>query len=121
MKNLSFKKNDILKTEEKLIDHENDNLEDKVNFSRPRAILSSILELKNDAEIKVKLDKLRDKFNINEFLRKEARKGNNIKNVGRRKSFLNFLEYTNKPDDFEIFLEKENKKIIKRESKLKRK
>jgi len=54
-------------------------------------------------------------------LRKEARKGNNIKNVGRRKSFLNFLEYTNKPDDFEIFLEKENKKIIKRESKLKRK
>ena len=115
------KKNDILKTEEKLIDHENDNLEDKVNFSRPRAILSSILELKNDAEIKVKLDKLRDKFNINEFLRKEARKGNNIKNVGRRKSFLNFLEYTNKPDDFEIFLEKENKKIIKRESKLKRK
>ena len=34
---------------------------------------------------------------------------------------MNFLEYTNKPDDFELYLEKENKKIIKRESKLKRK
>ena len=73
------KKDDILKTEEKLIDHENDELEDKVNFGRPRAILSSILALQNDAEIKTKLDKLRDKFNIHQFLRKEAKKGNNLK------------------------------------------
>ena len=86
------KKDDILKTEEKLIDHENDELEDKVNFGRPRAILSSILALQNDAEIKTKLDKLRDKFNIHQFLRKETKKGNNLKNVGRRKSFLNFFE-----------------------------
>ena len=114
------KKDDILKTEEKLIDHENDELEDKVNFGRPRAILSSILALQNDAEIKTKLDKLRDKFNIHQFLRKEAKKGNNLKNVGRRKSFLNFLEYTNKPDDFEIYLENENKKR-KKENQVKQK
>ncbi len=81
------KKGNILKTEEELIDHENDELEDKVNFSSPRTIFSSILEIRNDAEIKVKLDKLRDKFNIHQFLRKEAKKRNNLKNVGRRKFF----------------------------------
>ena len=58
MKNISLKKNDILKTEEKLIDHEKDEIKDKVNFSRSKDILSSILELKNDAKIKIQLDKL---------------------------------------------------------------
>ena len=110
------RKNDVLRTEEKIIDHENDELEEKINFGRPRVILASILELKNDEEIKNKLDKLRNNFNIPNFLRKEGRKGTNLKNVGRRKSFLNFLEYTNKPEDFEEFLEKNNKNIYKKES-----
>ena len=114
------KKDDILKTEEKLIDHENDELEDKVNFGRPRAILSSILELQNDLEIQAKLEKLRKQFNINNFLKKEGRKGNNLKHIGRRKSFLNFLEYTNKPDDFEQYLEKMDKDIKKKEKNIKK-
>ena len=110
-KSLIEKNNDLLVTKEKLIEHDNDELEERVSFGRPRAILASILELRNEAEIKSKLDKLRNKFNLNHFLKKEAKKGNNLKNIGKRKSFLKFLEYTNKPDDFEEYLDKMEKDI----------
>ena len=108
-------KNDFIMQEEKIIQHENDEFEDKVNFGRPRAILSSILELKNDAEIQAKLNKLRNKFNIHNFLRKQGKKGNNLKHIGRRRSFLKFLEYTDKPDDFDQFLEENKDKDISEE------
>ena len=42
-KSLIEKKAIYLKKEEKLIDNENDELEDKVNFIKPGTILSSIL------------------------------------------------------------------------------
>ena len=114
-KSLMERKNDFIMQEEKIIQHENDEFEDKVNFGRPRAILSSILELKNDAEIQAKLNKLRNKFNIHNFLRKQGKKGNNLKNIGRRRSFLKFLEYTDKPDDFDQFLEENKDKEISEE------
>ena len=116
-KSIADQKNEVLLTEEKLIEHENEELEERVNFGRPRTILASILEMKNDTEIKNKLDKLRNNFNINHFLKKEGRKGNNLKNVGRRKSFLRFLEYTSKPDDFEEYLENLDKEVKENEKK----
>ena len=114
-KSLMERKNDFIMQEEKIIQHENDEFEDKVNFGRPRAILSSILELKNDAEIQAKLNKLRNKFNIHNFLKKQGKKGNNLKHIGRRRSFLKFLEYTDKPDDFDQFLEENKDKEISEE------
>ena len=97
--------NDIMYTKQKIIKQDNDEFEEKVNFKNPKAILSSVLELKNDMEIQNKLENMRQKFNINNFLKKQERKGVNIKNVGIRRSFLRFLEYTTKPDDFEEFIE----------------
>ena len=114
-KSLMERKNDFIMQEEKIIQHENDEFEDKVNFGRPRAILFSILELKNDAEIQAKLNKLRNKFNIHNFLKKQGKKGNNLKHIGRRRSFLKFLEYTDKPDDFDQFLEENKDKDISEE------
>ena len=104
-------KNDIIKKEEKLIEYEDDEFEDKVNFMRPKNILASIIKLKDDEEIKTKLNKLRNHFNINNFLKNQVKKGNNLKNVGRRKSFLNFLEYTNKPEDFEEYIKNKDNKF----------
>ena len=101
-------KQDILITEEKLLERDNDEFDEKVNFPRPRTILASILKLQNDSEIQAKLNKLRNKFNINNFLKQQGKKGNNLKNIGRRRSFLKFLEYTNKPDDFEEYLKNIN-------------
>ena len=110
------RKNDIMITEEKVIEHDNDQFEEKVNFGRPRNILASILALKNDVEIQAKLNKLRNKFDVNNFLKKQGRKGNNLKNIGRRRSFLRFLEYTNKPDDFEEYIDDMNKNIKTKDS-----
>ena len=101
-------KQDILITEEKLLERDNDEFDEKVNFPRPRTILASILKLQNDSEIQAKLNKLRNKFNINNFLKQQGKKGNNLKNIGRRRSFLKFLEYTNKPDYFEEYLKNIN-------------
>ena len=107
------KKNDILISEEKLIERDNDEFEEKVNFSRPHTILASIMKLKNDTEIQAKLNKLRNKFNVNNFLKQQDKKGNNLNNIGRRRSFLKFLEYTNKPDDFKEYLNSNKNKDIK--------
>ena len=111
-KNISIEdKNDIIKKEEKLIECDDDEFEDTVNFIRPKNILASIIKLQNDEEIQTKLNKLRNQFNINNFLKKQVQKGNNIKNVGRRKSFLNFLEYTNKPEDFEEYIKNKDNEL----------
>ena len=48
-------------------------------------------------------------------MRKQGKKGNNLKNIGRRRSFLKFLEYTDKPDDFDQFLEENKDKDISEE------
>ena len=104
-------KNDIIKKEEKLIEYEDEEYIENVDFMRPKNILASIIKLKNDEEIQTKLNKLRNQFNINSFLKKQAKKGNNIKNVGRRKSFLNFLEYVNKPEDFEEYIKNKDNEL----------
>ena len=96
--------NEIMLTQEKLIQHENDKFEEKVCFKRPKSTLNSIIKLKDDAEMGKKLKKLREKFNLNKFLKNQEKKGTNMKNVGQRNSFLDFLKYTQKPDDFDNYI-----------------
>ena len=103
-KNDEIDNNDILLTEEKLISQDNDEFEEKVSFKRPRAILDSVIKLKDDIELQKKLKKLRDKFNLNKFLKRQEQEGTNIKNVGKRKSFLKFLQYTQEPDNLENYI-----------------
>ena len=98
--------NDIIITEEKKINHDKNKLDNKVNFQRPRSILNSVLKLKNDVQIQKKLKILRNKFNLDNFLKKQEKRGTNLKNVGKRKSFMEFLHYTAEPDNVEDYLKK---------------
>ena len=111
-KNSELDNNEIILTEEKLIGHDKDEFEQKVSFTRPKVILNSILKLKDDVEVKKKLKKLRDRFNLNNFLKKQSKRGTNMKKIGRRNSFLNFLQYTQEPDNFDNYLLKKNGKNL---------
>ena len=95
---------DILLTEEKKIIQDNDEFKERVSFKRPKAILESVIKLKDDIELQKKLKKLRDKFNLNKYLKKQENKGTNLKNVGKRRSFLKFLQYTQEPDNLENYI-----------------
>ena len=98
--------NDIIITEEKKINHDKNKLDNKVNFQRPRSILNSVLKLKNDVQIQKKLKILRNKFNLDNFFKNQEKRGTNLKNVGKRKSFMQFLQYTAGPDNVEDYLKK---------------
>jgi hypothetical protein len=50
-----------------------------------------------------KLQKMEENFNVNKFLEKEKEEGINTDFLGRRKSYLNFLHYTEKGIIFMIF------------------
>ena len=95
---------EIMLTQEKLIEHENDKFQEKVNFRRPKSTLNSLLKLKDDVEMNKKMKKLREKFDLDKFLVDQEKRGTNTKNVGRRNSFLEFLKYTQEPDDFDNYL-----------------
>ena len=90
--NLEIDYNDIIITGNKMINHDKNKFDEKVNFQRPRTILNSILKLKDDVQLQKKLKILRDKFNLDNFLKKQEKRGTNLKNVGKRKSFLQFLQ-----------------------------
>ena len=96
--------NDNLLIANKTLIQDNDEFEEKVSFQRPRSILDSVIKLKDDAELQRKIKRLRDKFNINKFLKNQEKKGVNIKNVGRRRSFLKFLQYAQEPDNLENYI-----------------
>ena len=96
-------KNNILLCENKNIISKEDIFEDKVNIFKPSSILGSVIKLKNDKEIQIKLKKMQNKFNIRSFLKKEKNKGTNINNVGKRNSFLEFLKYTQEQDNLQNF------------------
>ena len=102
--NISYmSKNDILISDKKDIGFEEEKFEQKVNFLRPSSILESVIKLKNDREIQKKLKILQEKFHLSSFLRKEMNKGTNISKVGKRRSFLKFLKYTQEPKDLDDF------------------
>ena len=118
-------KNNIIFTKDKLIvpyfdeleGKDFDEFEEKVSYQRPISILTSIMKLKDDIELEKKLKRLREKFNLNDFMKKQKRRGTNIKNVNqKRHSFLNFLKYTQEPDNLDNYILKSNANNLNRES-----
>ena len=89
---------------------EKDNLYSKVEFKKPFSILTSILELQKDREIKNKMDKIRKNFKLDKFLEKEKKRGVDVDGLGRRKSFLNFIQYTEKKSNLNDYLKDLEKK-----------
>ena len=100
-------KSKIIKLKEK------DNLYSKVQFEKPSSILTSILDLQKGKELQNKLDKMREKFKLDNFLEKEKENGINVDDLGRRKSFLDFLKYTEKKTNLNDYLiqQKEKEKL----------
>ena len=109
---VSEEKNEIMVTKDKIILHDNDELKEKISFQRPKSILNSILRLKNDIELEKKHKKLRDKFNLNTFIAKENKKGIKMNNIKKRNSFLNFLKYTQEPENLEEYILNTSSKIL---------
>ena len=116
--NSEVDQNDIMMIKEKIINHDKNKLDEKVNFQRPRAILNSVIKLKEDIQIQKKIKKLKDKFKEDNFLKNQEKKGTNLKNVGKRKSFLKFLEYTLEPDNLEEYIKNNSNNLNIDENKI---
>ena len=84
--------------------NDEDELYSTVNFGRPASILNPVIKLIRDQEVQEKLRKMRENFNLNKFLEKEKEEGVNTDLLGRRKSYLDFLQYTEKGNNFHDFL-----------------
>ena len=95
---------DILLCGKKELPGCNGELEDKVNYYKPSSILAPIIKLKNEVEIKKKLKRMQEKFNLNHFLKKERLKGTVMINLKKRDSFLKFLKYTQEPKSLQEYL-----------------
>jgi hypothetical protein len=100
---------------------ERDNLFSKVEFNKPYSILTSIIDLQKDREIQYKLDKMRKNFKLDHFLEKEKKRGVDVDGLGRRKSFLKFIKYTQKKtnlNDYLKDLDKDKPKIEMKDEEL---
>ena len=86
---------------------EKDDLFSKVQFKKPYSILTSIMDLQKDREIQDKLDKMRKRFKLDLYLQKEEERGVNVDGLGRRKSFLDFLQYIEKKQNLNDYLKEE--------------
>ena len=95
---------DILLCDKKEIGDDAEKLEQKINFYRPSSILAPIIKFKYDKDIQKKLLKMQDKFNLKSFLKKELNKGTNMNHIGKRRSFLKFLKYTQEMKDFDNYV-----------------
>jgi hypothetical protein len=89
---------------------EKDDLYSNVKFNRPSSILTPVLKLIQDNKVQEKLQKMRENFNLNKYLDKEKEEGVNTDFLGRRKSYLDFLQYTEKQKDIKTYL-KEGQKM----------
>ena len=86
-----------------------DDLYSSVSFKKPYSILTSVINLKKDKEIQEKMDKIRKNFKLDKYLEKETERGVNVDSLGRRKSFLDFMQYTNKRQNLDQYLQDEEK------------
>ena len=86
---------------DKKLNLDDENIYNDITFRRPKTILPEIIKLKNDQMIKDKLQKMRDHFNLNNFLQKESLKGVPISTLGKRRSYLNFLKYTQEKNNID--------------------
>ena len=113
-KNKDFQRIKRIKLDEK------DDLYSTVSFGRPSSVLAPIMKLIKEREVQEKLQKMRENFNLNKYLEKEKEKeeGLNVDNLGRRKSYLDFLQYTEKNEDLNSFLDKNMKNKKNKKNKL---
>ena len=99
-------KNESLITEKTIIADKNlllneaNQISNDVEFTRPKSILPEIIKLQNDKDIQVKLEKMRHHFNLNNYLNKEINNGQLISTIGRRRSFLGFLQYSQQKQNY---------------------
>ena len=100
--------------------NDKDELYSTVNFPRPSSILNPVMKLIRDREVQEKLQKMRENFNLDKFLEKEREEGVNTDFLGKRKSFLEFLQYTESENNIENFDAKEKNKITKPKSQIKK-
>ena len=96
---------------------EKDELYSEVKFKRPSSILAPALKLIQDNKVQEKLQKMRENFNLNKYLEKEKEAGLNTDFLGRRKSYLDFLQYTEKQQDIKNYLKEPKKYEVKKSNK----
>ncbi len=92
--------NSVIANKEIILDEE-EKIKNEIEFKRPSALLPDLMKLKNDVVVREKLAKLREHFNLNDYLQKEQSKGLVISTLGKRKSFLNFLRYDEEKNHLE--------------------
>ena len=92
---------DILMSKTKNIGSEEEQFEEKINFIKPSSNLGSIIRLNNEKDLQKKIKRMQDKFNLNHFIKKEIKKGTNVRNIPKRRSFLKFLRYTQEPNEID--------------------
>ena len=74
-----------------LLNHEN-RIFLKSATEKPHSFLPDLLKLKNDREVQEKLEKMREKFNLERFLERNITIEESENVNGRRHSYLNFLQ-----------------------------
>ena len=68
--------NDDVILEEKIIKlNEKENLYSKVKFKQPKSVLKECIKEEKDKEIQDKLQRMRKRFNLNDYLKKEKERG----------------------------------------------
>ena len=66
--------NSVIANKEIILDEE-EKIKNEIEFKRPSALLPDLIKLKNDVVVREKLAKLREHFNLNDYLQKEQSKG----------------------------------------------
>ena len=64
------------------------NIKADVDFKCPRGILPNLMKIQNDQEVKKKLNKMRQNFSLENYLKKEQSRGLIMNEGLRRKSFF---------------------------------
>ena len=86
---------------------DNNNIITETAFHHPRTLLPEILKLKNDAILNKKIEKIQNKFQIKDYLQK-ATSSLATASLGRRRSFLGFLQYSEDKNQFFDFINSES-------------
>ena len=87
--------------------NDKNNIITETAFHHPRTLLPEILKLKNDAVLNKKIEKIQNKFQIKDYLQK-ATSSLATASLGRRRSFLGFLQYSEDKNKFFDFINSES-------------
>ena len=117
-KNESLISEGTIIAEKNLLLNDANQITNKVEFKRPKSILPEIIKLQNDKDIQKKLEKMRQHFNLNNYLNKEINNGQLISNIGRRRSYLGFLQYSQQKQNYEDIMKGLNTNNEDEEDKL---